>query len=132
MPAVGTSAAKGTSFRDTRRVGIWMIEAKTILTYASDFKILRNRDSDVVHPPVRRAFSRHLRELRVDRRCFAATDHSRRCAWPRARHGPGMGRSTSGRIVAGVGPFERRATAFADSTAAMTMNWCLSGVQLPF
>ncbi len=33
-----------------------MIEAKTILTYASDFKILRDRDSDVVHPPVRRAF----------------------------------------------------------------------------
>src|SRR5436190_21892610 len=91
-------------------------------SYASHFKILRDRDPDAVRPPVRRALSCDLRELRVDRWRGALADHSRRCASPRACDGVGMGLPTSGGIIAGMASFERRATTETDRTIEVAIK----------
>src|SRR5438046_10523048 len=90
-------------------------------SYASHFKILRDRDPDAVRPPVRRALSCDLRELRVDRRRGAFADHSGRCASPGAGDGVGMGLPTSGGIIAGLASFEHRAAANADRTVEVAI-----------
>src|SRR5947207_13172637 len=98
------------------------LKPKTTLTYASTFKILRDRDPDVVCPPIRRALSCDLRERGVGGRHCAAANHSRRCFRPGSGYGPGTGRRASGGVVASLEPFERRATAIAYRTATMILD----------